>query len=255
MITETRWSLRALAAAAAAATVFAIVLTYSRGALLGLALLALAYAITSRHRKVLVFVAVAVVALAMVLLPADLFERVTAGIESGSQLLGDGNISGDPAVIQRMSAMRAALRMFYDNPLFGIGPGQFSSTYQSYALAYNLDMWAPPAAHSLYLEIAAEQGVLGLAIFAALIVTALVLTGRAAGQFSARGAFGEASLVRALGYVIVGYLATAIFLHDAFPRFFWVFFALTVSSWQIASGNSAKNKPLSVELDYVQRTT
>ncbi|MFN4130477.1 MAG: O-antigen ligase family protein, partial [Paracoccaceae bacterium] len=167
---ERHWAARALAAFFAVTILLIIVLTYSRGAILALFVMAFAALVLSRRRKFVVpgiLVAVAIMALVG---PVATFERVFSGLETAKLLFQDGNINGDPAVIQRVSVMRAATRMFMENPLVGIGPGQFSTRYEDYALRYALDINAPAAAHNLYLEIAAEQGLVGLALFVTLVL-------------------------------------------------------------------------------------
>ncbi|WP_410964468.1 O-antigen ligase family protein, partial [Salmonella sp. SAL4447] len=54
-------------------------------------------------------------------------------------------------------------------PLLGVGPGNYQHNFQTYSR--RLDLWPRQEdrqAHSLYLEIAAERGVIGLAGFALL---------------------------------------------------------------------------------------
>jgi O-antigen ligase len=238
---ERSWSMRLLALLAGSGIIVAIALTYSRGALLGVAVVALAALLMSRNRALLLpglVIGIMVVVLAG---PDAAVDRALSGIETGRLLLGDANIAGDPAVIQRVSVMRAALRMFVENPLFGVGPGHFSHAYADYSLRFGLDMAAPPAAHSLYLEIAAEQGVLGLSLFAALILTALGLAGRSLWRMQrAGGLLRETVLLRAMALGLLGYLATAAFLHDAFPRFFWVLMALLIATWAASAAALSK---------------
>lgn len=71
----------------------------------------------------------------------------------------------------RLSLWAAALAMFQDAPVLGQGPRGFLLHHRTYLDALQLPAWVhiedrvTPWAHNLYLELLAEQGVLGLATF------------------------------------------------------------------------------------------
>jgi O-antigen ligase len=98
----------------------------------------------------------------------------------------------------------------------------------------------------LYLEIAAEQGVVGLALFGGLIVASLSLARTATSRLVADGNPEVALTVQGLMLGLVGYLLTAVFLHDAYPRPFWVLLALVVAS-RSASRRLTLQNPLRTE--------
>jgi O-antigen ligase len=64
------------------------------------------------------------------------------------------------AIVERLAHWQAALRMVSDNPLFGVGIGNYVPLYPAYALPG----WEDPLghAHNYYLNIAAEAGLIGL---------------------------------------------------------------------------------------------
>ncbi len=66
--------------------------------------------------------------------------------------------------IERFSAQRTGVELALEHPL-GVGPGQF-------------DVLVPVSAHSLYVRVLAEQGILGLAVLLALAGGTLVLAAR-----------------------------------------------------------------------------
>ncbi|MDO8883846.1 MAG: O-antigen ligase family protein [Pseudotabrizicola sp.] len=234
---ERRWSLRVLAAIFAVAILFTIVQTFSRGALLALVVVAIAAVLLSPSRIFLLPVMLIGVLLTALLGPESVFERAFSGLKTFTLLLEDANITGDPAVIQRVSVMRAATRMFMENPVFGVGPGQFSTYYPDYAVRFGLDIDAPAAAHSLYLEIAAEQGILGLLIFSVFILGPLLYSFRRLLVLQMVLTSRETYLLRAMVLGVIGYLAAALLLHDAYPRFFWVFMALLIGT--VSATNAA----------------
>ena len=71
------------------------------------------------------------------------------------------------AVVHRMAIWQAAWDMFLDHPLLGVGPGNFDFHYLDYALP----KWDEPPghAHNYFLNLLAEQGVLGLGAYITMI--------------------------------------------------------------------------------------
>jgi O-antigen ligase len=152
------------------------------------------------------------------------------GNDSGIRDLQDSGIRG------RMGALRVALQMFLDHPLLGIGLGNFEHYYQHYA--HQLDITPQRggdlAAHSLYLEFAAERGLLGLAVYLVLIWYIFRIIMRSARQLHAAGLTTYENLVFSYGYALLGYLVTSVFLHEAF-RFIWIIYGICLSFPAIAA--------------------
>jgi O-antigen ligase len=102
----------------------------------------------------------------------------------------------------RIALWNAAWTMFLDAPIMGHGPHTFASLHRKYIPTLSLPPWLPvdtkmvPWAHNLYLEVLAEQGLVGFAAFGLLL-----MRGLARGWGTQRGPPGER---RALG---VGALA------------------------------------------------
>ncbi|GAB4165159.1 MAG: hypothetical protein Fur0021_40690 [Candidatus Promineifilaceae bacterium] len=76
--------------------------------------------------------------------------------------------TGTAAAISRQQLWTAACAMFRQRPLLGVGPGNFRHLYGSYL---GLDQWDRGIhANSLYLELLADTGALGLLSFTALLL-------------------------------------------------------------------------------------
>ncbi|WP_158243199.1 O-antigen ligase family protein [Acidimangrovimonas sediminis] len=229
-------AVRALAVAGVLAVLVTTVFTYSRGALVGMAgvgvgVLAVLWLGGRRSALYLGTGAVALGGLAAVVLPAAYLERVSQMWQAGWSLLTGGQFVPDPALAERLSVIRAALYMFTENPLMGVGIGQFKSLYPEIARRHGLDPGAPGEAHNLYLETLAEGGLLGLGLFALLVGTALVLALRARRRLLAEGQRDAAALVAAIVLSTAGFLFTSTFLHGAYQRFLWLDVALLFSAW------------------------
>jgi O-antigen ligase len=166
------WGRRLREAVVATATLAVLwgglVLTFSQSSfaalLAGLAVLA---ALRWGLRPVaLVAGAVAVAALAVVIaFPGVL--RIDLGSER----------SLDKATSGRLDLMEGGLSMFAARPLFGFGSGSFSEVFRERELASSQQ--AATASHTTPLTVAAEQGMLGLAAYALVLLAAsrALLTG------------------------------------------------------------------------------
>ncbi|MFD1152633.1 O-antigen ligase family protein, partial [Saccharothrix hoggarensis] len=72
---------------------------------------------------------------------------------------------------------QAAARMVADHPALGVGPGGFRAGYPAASHNAEIDEQSP-VAHNMYLEVAAELGLPGFALFAGLLVVTAVTSER-----------------------------------------------------------------------------
>jgi O-antigen ligase len=139
---------------------------------------------------------------------------VVAAFAGGAVLLtGSGEFLQERAQVQsydsqRFSAQRTGVLLASEHPL-GVGPGQFENDQ-------------PVSAHSIYIRVLAEQGVLGLAVLVALLAYTLVLAGRNA--IAGRDAYGVGSA--ALLGAWCGLLANSMFVDTLHWRHLWLVAAL-----------------------------
>jgi O-antigen ligase len=112
--------------------------------------------------------AAAVLALVAVIVaqdPADRFERFKEPPQNPAQASTSSNFTNDNGS-GRYQFWGAALDAFEHQPLRGIGAGQYATWWNQHGSIY----WVLRDAHSLLLEIAAELGVVGLALIAAFLL-------------------------------------------------------------------------------------
>jgi putative inorganic carbon (hco3(-)) transporter len=76
----------------------------------------------------------------------------------------------DANVASRQALWSAAVRMSADHPLVGVGPGQFGPRSADYLVDDPLGI-TNPVAHNSFLEVLAENGVLALLAFVAMVGT------------------------------------------------------------------------------------
>jgi O-antigen ligase len=144
--------------------------------------------------------------------------------------------SPDGAIKRRVTEMFAAVYVFIDHPVIGVGPGMFRTYAEEYGNRGATTLRrieGDRRAHSLLLEIAAESGALGLTLFLAMLLVTM------AGLASARRSLLErdpeiANLATAYLLALVGYVASGVFLHLAYMRYFYLVLALGGAACYVA---------------------
>ncbi len=192
----------------------AFILTYSRGAwvvLAGVTMLALVV-VRPPSRGIALQRAIGVIVIAA-LVSVALASRVDHSAQEGLFMRAASitNI-GDESVQGRLSFWRSAIAIFRDHPLVGTGPWTYGiahTRYQDDVRRYASD------AHNLYLQTAAEMGIVGLAVLVALLISIVALWIR-----TLRIAHGlpEYPLVAGVGLGLVGFfLHSGLEVNWAFP--------------------------------------
>ncbi len=94
-------------------------------------------------------------------------------------LKGNGG-SANNATTGRAKLIEGGLELFADRPLQGYGSGSFQKEYESHSKA-SVES-ATSASHTIPITVAAEQGIVGLALYVALLVVAFLVLFRGAGR-------------------------------------------------------------------------
>ena len=94
-------------------------------------------------------------------------------------LSGKGG-SASNATSGRTKLIEGGLRLFADRPLQGFGPGSFAQEYRSHEHVDGNN--ATSASHTIPITVAAEQGIVGLALYVALLISAFAVLFRGAGR-------------------------------------------------------------------------
>jgi putative inorganic carbon (HCO3(-)) transporter len=216
-------------AVALAALVLSIVFTFSRGALLALVAL-LAVAAARRPPPARMWVGVALLAAALLpLLPQGYVDRVQQ-LSGAVQGLVEGGRTGESSLSGRLSALQAGTRMFAENPVLGVGVGQFETRYREYSLGLGIDVSEGGIEpHNLFVQVAAETGFVGLLAFGGVLglVAQRLRRGRAA--LLRLGLRRDAEYVEDLQLAVLAYLIAGLFVHNAYPRFLWLLVAICLA--------------------------
>jgi putative inorganic carbon (HCO3(-)) transporter len=202
-----------------------VVVTFSRGGFLSLAVALGIYAIwkgLSIRNWMLILTLVLII---FSFMPAQYTERL---VTLGSFLPGNKSSQQDISFVGRMSENIIGMRMFFDHPFLGVGIKNYPVYYIDYSRGLGLDQRRTERSpHSLYLEVAAEQGLLGIMVFGALLYGALHGLVFAKRVFHQLYAYEMENMAMSFLIGFIGYLTSAIFLHGAYPRPFWVLIGLS----------------------------
>ena len=240
VLDEKRPRVKLLFGGATAVFLIAIMFTYSRGAFLDLMILAVLIAL-DRKVKPYYIVAGALIFFLLILpiLPAEYQDRV--GTLNFLSTLTESRSSQTVRSIEeasfqgRTSELLAAIEMFKDNPILGVGIGNYSVRYLEYAPRIGIDMRGQEReAHSLFFEIAANTGVLGEITFVLLLASAFVSQAKSIETFDKIGRKDLSSWVKGTRLGVLGFLITGIFLHGAFARYMWLLIGLATAAEPVA---------------------
>ena len=147
---------------------------------------------------------------------------------------GSGKITSDRLNVDlsgRGSLVSGGLDLFAERPVWGYGSGSFQAAYRDHR--ENKD--APvTVSHTEPVTVAAEQGLLGLVLYLALIVVALGTLGRSLFTAPSAGPAARAAVLAAFVALLVHTLAYAGFFEDPIT---WVLLAIGASLAHAAAGD------------------
>ena len=133
-----------------------------------------------------------------------------------------------------MTEMSAAALAFADHPVLGVGPSMYRSYYRHYAeVVGGRIAITEREAHSMYLGLAANHGVLGLMAMAAMLFATFRGLNRARRRWRERRP-DLRMMATGLEAALIVYLTNAIFLHFAYIRYFWLMMALAGAASYLA---------------------
>ena len=208
---------RAVVAIGMLAVLAAILQTESRGGLLALIVAIVVLGALSRGPMRRVAAVIPLILIVGVIATGQL-DRVTALTD----LRTDPAAAQDEALTGRLSENLAALAMFEDRPVIGIGAERFEENYSDYAATFGIDDRIERQAHNSYLEMAAESGILGLGTFIGMLVVGFALAIAARRRLKDAGDADMALLAEVMIAGLAAYSVAAIFLHQAFPEYLWL---------------------------------
>jgi O-antigen ligase len=195
-----------------------VVLTFSRGALVGLGAAALWHFVTERRHLPVLLAAVLVVAAVAATLARSNPSQFEVGFEAKQDVAGT-NVS------TRLDAWAVALRLASQQPVLGVGPGNFQYRYPDETERI-VSTNTPRVVHNAYLDIAAELGFVGLFLFLAYIAETFARLTAA----SRRG-YGLPGFAVAVRSALVVAMVSALFLSEQYYAPFWLIGGIATGLW------------------------
>ncbi len=233
--------LRLLALWSLGASGFSVVLTYSRGGFLALIVALIAFMYVYRPKVYHVPLIILALIAVFVVAPKNYVERIFSLQEFFST---PGSLrTEDMALRGRASANITAYEMIRSNPLFGVGLNNYENSFGQYSRLSGLAMETETAAHNLYLEVAAETGLVGLTVFMAMVIVSARTILQARKRFLAAGQADMVDLITGFGSGFFAYMFAAIFIHGAYPRYFYLLIGIALAL-DLVSRQAVKKKIL-----------
>jgi len=240
LMNEKRLFWKIIAGMSAAASALTVVFTFSRGATvaLGLSLVIFFWIYKLKPAQLIVLLLLGVVV--MFYIPPSYYQRVLS-IADILPSNGEINIHKDRAIQGRASENLTAWAMISQHPLLGVGLNNFTYLYQDYTKSLGL---APSAnsrsPHNLYLEVAAETGVVGLTIFIVMVILAMRSILYARKQFMLAAMEDYANMTTGFAIAFGGYLLAALFVHAAYPRYFYLLIGIAFALSSLSTFDDSK---------------
>ncbi len=223
---ESAWLQRSMRFVFAAA-VFSILGTHSRSGFLALGIVLTGLACTRRWKALVVAAAAAALFFAISSQPREWTQRME------TMTTPKATIATEASMSIRVRAWRTALKLGCDHPLLGAGfvpfnPSVYAHYWPGYSDFHN--------AHNIFLQVFAEHGLIGLALYVAWIVSALWSLERTARRVHIAARDGEddrawlGPAARAVQIGILGYLTSGMFQCLSYREIFllWIAFAIVL---------------------------
>ncbi len=222
--------------------------TYSRGAYLALAvvLLLIFFVFEDKFSPMVVIAVIGLMILVIPLIPANYTERFKSLLALTSS--DENSIYQDESLRGRSSELLTGLSMFKSSPLLGIGALNYKPNYQKFSQNIGIELRAEPRdPHSLYVQLLAENGLLGFLAFIGVIASLFGGLAKAKRSVEYLPILKQtwSPWISSLQASLVGYLIAATFLHGAYIRYFWILAGLGIAAIRITDEMLNKDKQYS----------
>ena len=161
-------------------------------------------------------------------------DRVVLSVTDLHAMIVYGATPVDGALRGRLSEMEIAYEIWKQHPILGVGLANYEHFFQMYSFDNGTKLYnADRAAHSLYLELVAERGIVGLIGYLVAIGGLIfVVLSRSFAMIRA-GATTSGYLTASLVFSAVAYYLSAMFLHDVHSEPLWGLVGLMIASTKI----------------------
>ena len=234
---EKRISLRLVALWTFANSVLSVIFTYSRGGLLALMMAVVVLLLYYPPKRLQIPIFILIIAGFIAFLPPNYVARLSTLTElfknTGTTRVEERSLQG------RLSENMTGWEMIKTHPLFGVGLSTYNYLFPTYSKKLGLALVATEReAHNLYLESLAETGIIGFSVLAWLLITSFLTVIRARKMFQTANIKDYEGMSTGFLAGLAGYFTAAAFIHNAFPRYFFLLLGIALSLQMVAK-NSA----------------
>lgn len=219
---------RIMFAAMTVSIVGGLLVGQSRGGLIGFCLLGMIYWINSQAKFKSLIRIIALGLIVALMLPDNFWIRIQKmSVQKTTEVSGD-----DLSNKRRVELPAAGYTMFLENPITGVGPGN----YKKESIKYNpilRDIGGPGIAHNTYIEILAEMGLSGILLFAYIVFGSIHRLNRIMTLHREDVFLFQSALALKCGFYC--FLFSAIFLSAQFSKFFWLSVFITIVFHKIST--------------------
>jgi putative inorganic carbon (HCO3(-)) transporter len=214
-----RWALKPIVLAMIGLTSASVILSYSRGALVGVGAAIVWQALTERRSIPIILAGLLAVVVAITFVVHQNPTQIRSGFRA-KEKVASYNVS------TRLDAWGAAIDLATWHPVLGIGPGNFQFRYPDVTER-------PPGSskigvvHDTYLDVAAELG-----IFAALLFIAYYVIVFSRATIAIRRGNGLPGYAAAVRTSLVIAAVSGLFLSEQYFAPFWLFGGLATALWR-----------------------
>ena len=230
----------------------ASILTYSRGGFIGMASVLVYCWLRSKKKIVFSIIIGFLVLLALIVAPSSYWDRVKT-ISSEFEQNKEGTSQGTGG--QRIYAWKLGWEMFLDNPIVGVGQGNYpwhvGITEDELNMQWQTRSLSGRAAHSLYFTLLPELGVIGTLLYLAIIVFVLIdlkyiknVSLNRKDIFSAEESKRLYYLALTLEGSLVGFFVSSVFISTLYYPNYWILCGFIVSLKKIVYGKCGESSKL-----------
>ena len=214
-------------------SIIAILFTYSRGAFIGLLVVLTGLVWRSPWRWRFAAGALVISLVVVTVMPARLRERISSIGEQQSSETRDISVAG------RIEAWATATQIAMGHPFFGEG---FRALWQPdlWTQFYGYEFTAARDAHSLYFEVMAEHGFLGLGIYLVVVGNTLIILSRVSRRWHGDATHGYlANYAEMTRLALLPYLVSGASLGVAYFDLYFLLVGMSAILWSLSEEAAA----------------
>jgi len=240
------------------AFILAAMASLSRGGFMGLAAVGVyCWYRSPKKLNALIVLAVAVVFM-VALAPPTYWDEIASS--TSDETMGDEGTGG-----ARLYTWGIGMKMFYANPIIGIGQNNFPWTFNIYEAGQTFHdrSFGGRQAHSAWVTLISELGLAGIVIIGAMLLQCYkdlklvrkrfspVRSGQKHGQIVQAGEDVRMYLARAMEGSLIGFIVSGIFISILWYPSLWIMMALVVSLRNISETQGGEAVPVAVQTKHL----